>query len=122
VAAADAVVTMGGYNSVWEAVGAGKRPIIVPLAEGSEEQPLRAQRLADLGLATVLPLTELTPRRMAAAMLAELARGVTPAATLDFDGLDRAGVALATVLRRGEDGIGAGMSLHGAGAERAHGG
>ena len=97
VAAADAVGSMGGYNSVWEAIGAGKRPIIMPW-QGSGEQPLRAERLASLGLATVVWPEDVTPERLAAAVTAELERGITPALTVDFDGIDRAGRALATLL------------------------
>lgn len=103
IAAADAVITMGGYNGVWEAVGAGKRPIVVPRVAarmaGSDEQELRAERLAALGLGTVVQPDVLTPERLADAVTAELGRGITPAITLDFDGLDRAGEALAGVLR-----------------------
>ena len=98
--AADAVITMGGYNSVWEAVGAGKRPIVVPRREGSDEQELRAERLTALGLGTVVPPEELTPERLAGAVMAEIGRGITPAITLDFDGLDHAGEALARGLEK----------------------
>ena len=104
IAAADAVVTMGGYNGVWEAVGAGKRPIVVPRVaastEGSDEQTLRAERLTALGLGTVVPPDALTPGRLADAVMAELEGGITPVITLDFDGLDRAGEALARMLGR----------------------
>src|SRR5215207_6859691 len=86
VAAADVVVTMGGYNSVWEAVGAGKRPIVIPRKEGSDEQLLRAERLAALGLATVVLSEQLTPECLADAVTAELRCGISPAVPLDFDG------------------------------------
>jgi predicted glycosyltransferase/GT2 family glycosyltransferase len=101
VAAADAVVTMGGYNSVWEAVGAGKQPIVIPRHSRLDEQLLRAQRLSAQGLATVILPQDLTPVNLAEAITAELTRSVTPALTLDFDGLDRAGEALARVLTGG---------------------
>jgi predicted glycosyltransferase/GT2 family glycosyltransferase len=108
VAAADVVVTMGGYNSVWEAVGAGKRPIVAPRRGGADEQPLRAARLAALGLATVVPPEELSPARLAEAINAELAQNFTPALQVnlgvEFDGLDKAGKALAKILRRRLDG------------------
>ena len=54
VQAADAVVCMGGYNSIVESVYFGKRPIVVPRVPGSEEQILRAEGFARLGLATVV--------------------------------------------------------------------
>jgi predicted glycosyltransferase/GT2 family glycosyltransferase len=104
VAAADVVVTMGGYNSVWEAIGAGKRPIVVPRHGGADEQPLRAERLAALGLATVVPPRELSPARLADAINASLAGHPAPAPALpvgvEFDGIDTAGKALAEILRR----------------------
>jgi predicted glycosyltransferase len=99
VAAADAVVSMGGYNSVWEAVAARKRPIIVPRRGGSDEQPLRAERLSALGLAHALAPDALTPERLAEAIAAELERE-SPPALLAVDGMDRAGVVLAQLLRR----------------------
>jgi predicted glycosyltransferase len=100
VAAADAVVCMGGYNSVWEAIGAGKRPIVMPWQGGAGEQPLRAARLAGLGLATVVLPEDVTPERLAQAVTTELERGITPAVPLNFDGIDRAGEALARLLGR----------------------
>ncbi len=104
VATADAVITMGGYNGVWEAVGAGKRPIVVPNVaagrRGSDEQELRAERLAALGLGTVVLPDELTPERLADAVTTELGRSITPATTLDFGGLERTGEALARMLGR----------------------
>jgi GT2 family glycosyltransferase len=45
----------------------------------------------------ILP-QDLTPKILAEAIAAELMRGVTPALTVDFDGLDRAGAALAGAL------------------------
>ncbi len=54
VRAADAVVCMGGYNSIAESVYFGKRPIVMPRVPGSEEQVLRAEGFARLGLATVV--------------------------------------------------------------------
>lgn len=100
VAAADVVLSMGGFNSVLEAVGARKRPIITPRQGGSREQLIRAERFARLGLVTVLPQEDLTPQRLADAVKAELACGVSPPATLDFNGLDRIGKALAMLVGR----------------------
>jgi predicted glycosyltransferase len=98
VSAADAVVTMGGYNAVSEAVGAGKVPIVIPRDGSSDEQRLRAERFAALGLATHLPSSELTPQRLASAIRQELDRRTSPAVVLDFDGLARASDAIAGAL------------------------
>lgn len=51
---AGAVVQMGGYNSTFEALAAGIRPIIVPRRSPRREQAIRASRLAAVGLADVV--------------------------------------------------------------------
>jgi len=51
VAAADAVVGMGGYNSVWEALSLGRPLVIVPRATYKREQTIRAEALASHDLA-----------------------------------------------------------------------
>ena len=53
-AAAAASVQMGGYNSTYEAIAAGLRPLLVPRRAPRREQAIRAGRLACLGLADVL--------------------------------------------------------------------
>ena len=67
---------------------------------GSDEQELRAERLATLGLATVVLPDELTPERLADAVMTELGRSITPATTVDFGGLERTGGTLARMLGR----------------------
>lgn len=89
--AADAVVTMGGYNTVCEAVSLGKRPIVVPRVAGSQEQLIRAERFAQRGLVTMLHPDDLTPDRLWRAVQGELNRCTSPAPLLDFDGLRRLG-------------------------------
>jgi predicted glycosyltransferase len=96
--AADVVVSMGGYGAVREAVGLGKRPIIVPRVKPWTEQQLRAERFAALGLATWLHPDQATPERLAGAVRAELDLGFSPAPLLDFDGLRRVGDALEPAL------------------------
>jgi predicted glycosyltransferase len=89
VQAADAVVSMGGYNSLAESVYFGKRPIVVPRLPGSEEQVLRAEGFARLGLATVVGPEPLSASALWQAIDAELSRVDSPAPALDFDGLDQ---------------------------------
>jgi predicted glycosyltransferase len=89
---------MGGYNSVFEAIAAGKRPIVVPLAGATGEQEMRAARLAEIGLATVVPEPALTGGRLAEAVADELARGVSLVHGLDFDGRRRTVDALLTLI------------------------
>ncbi|GAA2738766.1 glycosyltransferase family protein [Pedococcus aerophilus] len=51
---AAACLQMAGYNSTYEALAAGLRPILVPRVQPRREQVIRATRLAHLGLADVL--------------------------------------------------------------------
>src|SRR5437773_2299752 len=51
MAAADAVVSMGGYNSVCEALAVARPLVIVPRATHKVEQQIRAETLAARGLA-----------------------------------------------------------------------
>ena len=88
VRAADAVVCMGGYNSIAESVYFGKRPIVMPRVPGSEEQVLRAEGFARLGLATVLGPDPLDASALWDAIDRELSRVDRPGPTLAFDGLE----------------------------------
>lgn len=96
VQAADVVVSMGGYNSVAEAVYFGKRPVVVPRQPGPEEQVLRAEGFRRLGLATVIKPELLGPDALWAAVDETLSDGAPPAQSLPFDGLSRIATALAT--------------------------
>jgi predicted glycosyltransferase len=78
VAAADAVVGMGGYNSVFEALRAARPLVIVPRATEKVEQRIRAETLAAHGLARWVAPAELDGERLAAAL--EWALGQDPAA------------------------------------------
>jgi predicted glycosyltransferase len=98
--AADVIVTMGGYNAVCEAVAAGKRPIVIPRAPGSEEQVIRADRFARRHLVTAIPPGELTPDRLWHAVREELARGTSPPGTLPFNGRERIVEVLINALTR----------------------
>jgi predicted glycosyltransferase len=53
-ARAGAVLEMGGYNSTFEALGAGHKPILMPRRSPRREQAIRALRLTRLGLADVV--------------------------------------------------------------------
>lgn len=86
VQAADVVVCMGGYNSLTEAVYFGKRPVVVPRPPGPEEQLIRAEGFAQLGLATVVHPESLTPAAIWQAIEQELARTTSLAPSLPFDG------------------------------------
>lgn len=89
IAASDLVVSMAGYNTICEILSHGKRTIAVPRVRPVTEQLIRAERLSDRGLLTVIHPDELTPERMAAAVRHELAvRRIRHDKGLKHDGLN----------------------------------
>jgi predicted glycosyltransferase len=94
--AADLVVAMAGVNTASEIVALGKRAVLVPRKHG--EQELRADLFAQRGLVQTFRWAELSPERLATAMLAAL-DSPPPVNTLAFDGLAIAGAILAEALQ-----------------------
>lgn len=70
--AADAVVSMGGYNTLTEILSLGKRAIVVPRYQPSQEQLIRATRFAAKGWVTMIHPDQLTPRSLIQTVLAQL--------------------------------------------------
>ncbi len=92
VAAADLVVSMGGYNSIVEVLAARKPLIVCPRVAPRKEQLIRARLMAGLGLATVVRLEEESSKALAAAIRAGLEsrrRPVRERAAVDLLGADR---------------------------------
>lgn len=90
VAGAEAVVSMGGYNTVCEILSFDKPALVVPRVVPREEQLIRASRAAGLGLfGMLLPEEAENPDMMAAALRA-LPHRAPPSANgkgLKLDGL-----------------------------------
>jgi predicted glycosyltransferase len=61
MAAAGCVVSMGGYNTVCEALSFGKRALVVPRVSPRREQLIRAERLRERGLVDLLHAEALAP-------------------------------------------------------------
>jgi predicted glycosyltransferase len=106
-AGAEAVLCRAGYNSTVEALGAGRRPILVPRRKPRGEQAIRADRLAAFGLAHVVE-EGAAPREVA--WLLRRDNTLTPEQVersgLRLDGAERAArriVELAHAGRRGTD-------------------
>ncbi|MET7248321.1 glycosyltransferase, partial [Methylobacterium sp. EM32] len=77
-------VSQAGYNTVLDLLQGGGPALLVPFEAGHEtEQRLRAETLAVHGLARVLPESELTAERLAAAVLATPPPGVGHAIARD---------------------------------------
>lgn len=84
---ADRVITMGGYNSVCEAIALHKHPLVVPRTRPRREQLIRATRLSRLGMVDMLNPDELTPQALSAWMAAP--QPSQPAGLPDMAGLER---------------------------------
>ena len=100
----DALVCMGGYNTLAESVSQGVPTVCVPRVVPRTEQLIRANAFAQLGLLQVCPPDQLNPsdlRDMIAAALTTTARELQPRAqaALTFDGGKRAAQCLLSLAR-----------------------
>ncbi|MDQ4039257.1 MAG: hypothetical protein M3313_13130, partial [Actinomycetota bacterium] len=94
-ARAGAVVQMAGYNSTFESLAAGLRPVLVPRRSPRREQAIRASRLAALGIADVVD--ETAPVEEVAWLLQRprlLPEHAAAAVGINLDGADRAAEAV----------------------------
>ncbi|MEZ5101796.1 MAG: glycosyltransferase [Thermoleophilia bacterium] len=89
LAVSDAVVSMGGYNTVREILSHRRPALIVPRVRPRLEQLVRAEALAARGLVRVLHPAELTAGRLRAEVDRLLREPPRPAAPPRLDGLDR---------------------------------
>jgi predicted glycosyltransferase len=86
---ASASVSQCGYNTAMEIVQAQVPALVVPFADGGEDEQLkRAQRLQSLGAVRMLEQKEMTPKRMVKEMRKLINFKPRPA-PLDFDGAQR---------------------------------
>jgi len=74
MASADLSISQAGYNTCANVLETRTRAILVPNAAMSDQSP-RARRMAERGLARVIPSGEITTDRLASAMLDALADG-----------------------------------------------
>lgn len=87
---AAAVVTMGGYNSVLEALARGLPTLVVPRVSPRREQEVRARALERLGLLDVLVPRQATPAAVGHWLGSAVRRGpVGVGERIDLGGLDR---------------------------------
>jgi predicted glycosyltransferase len=89
VEASAASLSQAGYNTTLDVVRAGRPAVVVPYADGGEdEQTRRAARMAALGVLRVVPAAELTPVRLVDDVVAALA-APPPTIALDLGGRER---------------------------------
>jgi predicted glycosyltransferase len=98
VAAADIVVSMGGYNSVCELLSAGKAAIVVPRTAPRREQLIRAEALSRRGLLRMIHPELLTGERVLDEIDRLLDWPTPQAAGLPLDGLSGAARAIDELL------------------------
>ncbi len=101
----DAVVCMGGYNTLAETVSRGTRTVCVPRIVPRTEQLIRAEAFSKLGLLRYVRPDELTPERLREAVVGVLGTSRDELAEigrtrLGFDGGARAAEHLLEVARR----------------------
>jgi predicted glycosyltransferase len=89
VARADRVVTMGGYNSVCEVLGAGRPALVVPRERPRVEQLLRVERLAERGVIDVLRSAALSPTAIGQWLAQPIAARPRCPDVVDLAGLER---------------------------------
>jgi predicted glycosyltransferase len=77
---------MGGYNTTMNILATGVPALLWPFST-NREQRLRAQRLADRGLLTVLEDADLQPDRLAALMAAKLSQPAQSEVGIDLNGV-----------------------------------
>jgi predicted glycosyltransferase len=102
----DALVTMGGYNTLTEAISAGVRTICVPRVSPRAEQLMRAEAFERLGLLSVCHPARLTPAVLGNAISSALRQSSADLLkrahkTLRFDGAARAADQLIEVAAQG---------------------
>jgi predicted glycosyltransferase len=99
----DALVCMGGYNTLTEAAASGVSTVCVPRVEPRREQLIRARAFAHRGLITLVEPRELEPDFLGAKIDAALEHesdGNRGEGNLDFDGARRAACHLFELARR----------------------
>lgn len=88
LAAADLVVTMGGYNTLVESIRLGKASVVVPRPGPSLEQQIRARLFAQQGLVEMVELASLSPVSLAEVIRRQLGTPRLPSSVLDCNGVE----------------------------------
>jgi predicted glycosyltransferase len=86
---ADRVIAMGGYNTVCEVLSFEKHALIVPRVRPGCEQWIRAERMHDLGLLSVLHPDRLTPGALSDWLASDLGPPPPTRSRVDIGGLAR---------------------------------
>jgi predicted glycosyltransferase len=113
IVGARAVVSMAGYNTVGEIMRAPRPALLVPRVRPSEEQLIRAERLAQRGLQQMLHPADLTPATLRAELDTLLGRPAPLVDLADYTGAERAVEVLAALAFVPSHQVGSGtVALH----------
>lgn len=104
---ADALVCMGGYNTLAEAISTGTPAVCVPRTSPRSEQLIRARAFARMGLLRVLELDRLNAEALQEEIAIALASSrqaiaATAHSLFDFRGADRAAECLVELAQEAE--------------------
>jgi predicted glycosyltransferase len=102
--AADAVVTMGGYNTICEILTLEKPAVVVPRVAPSQEQFIRARALSRRRLARMIHPDDLRPERLLDELMDLFERPPHLRALLALDGLPNAAAELSRMLQQARGG------------------
>lgn len=84
---ADLSINMGGYNTTLNVLKTGVRSMLLPFTgNGDQEQTIRAQRLEELGVVSMIRPEDLQPERFTQRVVAYLSTVPTPI-RFDLDGV-----------------------------------
>ena len=89
IARAERVITMAGYNTINEILSLDRPGLVVPRVRPREEQLVRAQKLAALGLLDWLHPDDLNPGTLTDWLNRPLAERCDPHCMLDFTALEQ---------------------------------
>jgi predicted glycosyltransferase len=96
-------ISQAGYNTVADLLQAGCPAVLCPFAaSGETEQTMRASVLAELGLAAMIPETDLSATQMAAAIAEALDQRSKPGFQINLDGASGTAQILQRLLRSRE--------------------
>lgn len=101
MASVDLVITMGGYNSMVEAVNSGAATLVVPRVGPSAEQRLRAELFSRLGLVTTISMESDLVGELRLKFLALKSAATTRTrgnGDIQFDGAKNAAAQIASLL------------------------
>ncbi|HEU5394271.1 MAG TPA: glycosyltransferase, partial [Candidatus Methylomirabilis sp.] len=98
IAEADAIITMGGYNTLVEAIAVGKHVIVMPRTAPRREQLIRAKRFGERGLLRWMDPARCAPGDLLRVVVEALSAPRPGPPALDLCGVERTVRAIADLL------------------------